>query len=461
MDISKSVQTGIESAQALTDQRRKTMAYNALQKVYGDIAGDPAAALQMQTYGFNDQANPLKLQGMDLENQGAKQTLDYNALANPLKLEGLQLGNTSQDLTNQKTGFDVAHQGEAFTNDQAQKKAQTAAEYAAAASSNASTAKTQQETAFSASDRAALAGSYMVGAMIDARKKGATPEQLTQLYDKYAPQIGKIDAVDPQHLAMVRQAIATDPDRALPFLQQQLSGAGSTLDPQTAALLGTTFLRTGMMPSLGQGKAGTANRILVAKTAAQQAASEGKTGDDVVDERQTYKSRQAYLTDLAKSSPTSAGGLTRSAGAVLAHMDTLDQYIGALQNGDVRAANSLNQEFKKQTGKAAPTNFDAQKIIVTDELTRYLIARGGTGGDRAEMKDQISKASSPTQLRNVINTWKDDMVGQLAAQRQQADAFKATDQFDKQLTPRARELLSSHGSGSSGGADGWKIEVVQ
>ena len=48
-----SIQQGSNFMQDIIDQRRKTRAYKALRATYGDVAGDPDAALKLQTYEHN------------------------------------------------------------------------------------------------------------------------------------------------------------------------------------------------------------------------------------------------------------------------------------------------------------------------------------------------------------------------------------------------------------------------
>ena len=55
LDIGKATQSGADFFNSLQEHRRKTDAYNALRNQYGDVAGDPAAALMLQQYRENEQ----------------------------------------------------------------------------------------------------------------------------------------------------------------------------------------------------------------------------------------------------------------------------------------------------------------------------------------------------------------------------------------------------------------------
>lgn len=412
---------------ANANEARKRDAYNALSKVYGPIAGNPEAALQLQAYDTGQQTQPYKV-------------------------ESARLGVEGQRLQNQSAEFNVEHQPEVFRTEQGLKGAQTNA-------LNATTGLTGEKTTDARTLRELNAGVGMLGSINEIYDNGGTPADAVAAFDRMAPNIATFGGVTPDHIGQIRQVIAQGGPAAkqlLTALQQQLQArnlGGLALSPAGMAVAANTYLNTGQIPALGQGKAAAAARASVINEAAKVAAQNGMKPEEVAQNFQFYKARGTYLNDLAKSGPGTAGGLVRSAGAVLAHMDILDSYIGALGNHNLRAANAAAQLFKQQTGKTAPTNFDAQKTIVTDELTRYLIARGGGVSDREEMKKQVDKASSPAQLRGVINTWKNDIVGQLDAQRQQALGFKAEGQFDRQLTPQVRQLLGQHNAAAAGGGN--------
>jgi len=212
--------------------------------------------------------------------------------------------------------------------------------------------------------------------------------------------------------------------------------AGVSLTPQAITMLAGKAAETGQLPTFGMG--GGKNTVAVAN----EMAAHGHSGTQLAANAQTYKSKQAFLTDLAHSGPTSAGGIARSGGAVFAHIDLLDQLIDGLQNKNIPYVNAIQQKFKQETGQPAPTNFDAQKQLVASEIGRFIIARGGTLADRKEFEDNLSKAKSPQQLRGVIATYRDDIGQQLYAQYAQAKGLGADKEYLGVLTPAARFILT-------------------
>lgn len=156
------------------------------------------------------------------------------------------------------------------------------------------------------------------------------------------------------------------------------------------------------------------------------------------------KSQQAYK-DFGSGK---LGSMTRSANVAIAHLSTLDKLNDALGNGNVQAINQLSNTFKEQFGSAAPTNFNAAKAIVGDELVKFITGTGGALADRENAQNQINNAKSPAQLRGVIKTYKDLMTGQLGGLKRQYEQSTMRDDFGSLLSP---ETVSEIGGNQSGG----------
>jgi hypothetical protein len=139
------------------------------------------------------------------------------------------------------------------------------------------------------------------------------------------------------------------------------------------------------------------------------------------------------------------GSSVRSFNVGLAHLDTLGQLAEAMGNKDTQAINRLGNYFATQTGAEAPVKFEAAKKVVTDEIVKAIVGAGGTGHDREEAAKTVSAANSPAQLRGVINTYKELMVGQLGGLDQQYRTTTGRDDFHKYLSPQAQALYGKHG----------------
>jgi hypothetical protein len=135
------------------------------------------------------------------------------------------------------------------------------------------------------------------------------------------------------------------------------------------------------------------------------------------------------------------GNSVRSFNTAIEHLDTLSGLADALNNGNVQLINKYGNLIAEKTGNPAPTNFDAAKKIVADEVVKAIVGSGGGVHDREEAARVIKSASSPAQLKSVISTYQELMNGQLHGLRNQYKATTGREDFDKYLSPAAaREL---------------------
>lgn len=126
---------------------------------------------------------------------------------------------------------------------------------------------------------------------------------------------------------------------------------------------------------------------------------------------------------------------TRSFSVVHDHLDTFKNLVDALDNGNIQSLNAANQAFKQQFGSDAPTNFDAAKRIVGDEIVKTVVGASGALGDRETAQESLSRANSPAQLKGVIDTYQDLIRGQINGVKRQYENNVNRDDFDKKLSP--------------------------
>lgn len=135
------------------------------------------------------------------------------------------------------------------------------------------------------------------------------------------------------------------------------------------------------------------------------------------------------------------GNTVRSFNVALAHLDTLSNLADALDNNDTQIINKIGNAVATQTGAAAPTNFNAAKHIVADEIVKAVTGSAGALGDREAAAKTVDAANSPAQLKGVINTYKELMNGQLTGLRYQYQATTGKKDFDdKYLMDGARAM---------------------
>lgn len=140
------------------------------------------------------------------------------------------------------------------------------------------------------------------------------------------------------------------------------------------------------------------------------------------------------------------GDSVRSFNAALRHLDTLDDAASALDNGNIPLFNSISNTLKTQLGGAAPTSFDAVKQIVGKEIVKSIVPGAGGEQERKDVENTLKNASSPAQLRGVIDHYKQLMVGQLESLKQQYEASTfRKDFYTKFLSKEALKVMTDAG----------------
>ena len=127
------------------------------------------------------------------------------------------------------------------------------------------------------------------------------------------------------------------------------------------------------------------------------------------------------------------GQMAQSLNVATEHLDVLGQLADALHNGDVKAFNVISNAFAKQTGAPAPTNFEAVKHIVADEVVKAVLGSGGGVADRQEAVKPFLTAGSPAQLRGAIQQYQALMGGQLRGLEQTYKRTTGKDDFRNQF----------------------------
>lgn len=130
-------------------------------------------------------------------------------------------------------------------------------------------------------------------------------------------------------------------------------------------------------------------------------------------------------------SPAGKGGQNLAAfNTAQNHLQLLGQASEALDNGNLTMLNDVAQKFSKDTGSAAPTNFDAVKNAVKGEVAKALTGNV-TVSEQAELDKDFNNASSPKQVSGVIQKYTQLMQGKKDVLHQQyTDGMKGKVTFD-------------------------------
>jgi hypothetical protein len=138
------------------------------------------------------------------------------------------------------------------------------------------------------------------------------------------------------------------------------------------------------------------------------------------------------------------GNTVRSLNVAVNHLDTLGQLSDALNNNDINLFNKIGNTYAQQTGNPIPTNFNAAKKIVADEIVKGIVGSGGGVADREEAAASISAANSPAQLKGVIDTYKQLLGGQLSGLKQQYETTTGKKDFNKFISPNTQKNIGDH-----------------
>jgi hypothetical protein len=141
--------------------------------------------------------------------------------------------------------------------------------------------------------------------------------------------------------------------------------------------------------------------------------------------------------------------LVRSMSVSMDHLETLGAAAVSLQNGNIKAFNSLAQHFAEATGNPAPTNFNAVKHIVAGELTKAIVGSGGALADRQDMVAGIERASSPDQLKGFIFQVQALMAGQLRGLKRQYEQTSGNTDFNRFLSDGAKHVIERESVGKT------------
>jgi hypothetical protein len=165
-------------------------------------------------------------------------------------------------------------------------------------------------------------------------------------------------------------------------------------------------------------------------------------------ENPSYDATQYVTKNKARESFATGrqGDTVRSLSVATDHLNQLQTAATAMQNGDIKLANTLVNTFATQFGRPEVTNFDSMKEIVGDEVAKAVIGAKGGEGDRQAIKAGFSSSGSPAQILGTIQQYKGLMGGQLKGLRQQYERTTGLKDFNDALSVNAQAEL---GGGSS------------
>ena len=208
------------------------------------------------------------------------------------------------------------------------------------------------------------------------------------------------------------------------------------LTPESLDVAANVYLQTGQLPTgLGKAAAGLRSQVMNRATELSGGKPAADVAGDIVGAKLDVASRAKAIKDFSTGTQ---GRQVNAFNTAIDHLDTMDKLSDALQNSDVKAINAIGNTVARQTGAPAPTNFDAAKQIVTAEVIKAVVASGGGVTERQEAERNFAAASSPAQLKGVIDTYKKLLGGQLNSLGLQYANTTGRKDFETKLTPAAK-----------------------
>lgn len=182
-----------------------------------------------------------------------------------------------------------------------------------------------------------------------------------------------------------------------------------------------------------------------------------------------YGAKKKAITDFGSGTK---GDQTRRFNVGLSHLDTLDKLIDAMGGTDIKLYNRLKQEWQTQTGKPAPSNYQAAADLAADEVSAAVIGQGRSAGalaDRQGIQAKYAAANSPTILHTNNDTYRQMMSDQLRGLEGQYKAATGLGDFrGRYLSGKSKALLDAQeaqqGAGDATppvGGGGWAIKLVK
>lgn len=243
-----------------------------------------------------------------------------------------------------------------------------------------------------------------------------------------------------------------------PF-NQGIYGAANISDQQKQLAYDTYLTTGGKLPSGMMPRSDAAKAQLMGYIA-DRAKAEGRTAESIAAQGQATQATQGVVKDFTSGqTKTTLNGLNTA----ISHMDILQQASSALGNGDIQALNKVKNFFGQQFGGTGVNNFNVVRDFAAGEVAKAVLPGGGGEKEREDIASAIKNSSSPQQLSQAIDMWRQLLAGKTDALRNQWDVGTRGTQgsFDKFLLPATKKALGISDQAAPNAAGGAHPQDIQ
>ena len=135
------------------------------------------------------------------------------------------------------------------------------------------------------------------------------------------------------------------------------------------------------------------------------------------------------------------GNTVRSMNVAIDHMDSLRDQIKKLPTGQYPAVNEIITNFSKNIGDPRINSYDAMAGLIAAEVTKAVVANGGTGNEREEKEKLLAVQNNPEALRGVLDSYTKLLGGQMHGLKTQYEAGHGNS-WDAKVSPRTSQAMA-------------------
>lgn len=197
--------------------------------------------------------------------------------------------------------------------------------------------------------------------------------------------------------------------------QQAMMG---TVTPDTMNYLVGAFSKEGMQAiPYGLWRSNPMLATSIVSEGMKEAQGQGIDPGTLVNQQQFYKIQQKLAGDFANPNSTTMQSI-KAQNTAFNHLDTLVSELPKLDPTNNESINRIGQALQREFGlNTAPTTVSAIRGVVLNEVTKAVVARGGTLTDREDLQHTMSQNLSLPQMMDQIHAQQKLLGGRMGSEK--------------------------------------------